>query len=183
MHRKNMLPSINTNQGFNDSPLSMRIGSPRANTRRKVCSCGSEFGGQCVCYTKTLTPSNSISSFIKADLDLPDCNSDPALIKFGNFHDSAINLALYTLNITKQEYASISIEDLKRRFPNNYPNGYALDILIEDKKNSIGISSIFPKTISPVKRSSPLKHEIKLNSNLNPDNDELDNLVNQSYHK
>ncbi len=180
MHRKNMLPSINTNQGFNDSPLSMRIGSPRANTKRQICSCGSEFGGHCVCYGKTLTPSNSMSSFLKADL--PDFNPDPALLKFGNFHDSAVNLALYTLKISKQEYASMTIEDLKR-FPNNYPNGYALDILIEDKKSSIGIGSIFPKSISPVKRSSPLRNEINLNSNKNPDIDELDNLVNQTYRK
>lgn len=177
MHRKNMLPSINTNQGFNDSPLSMRLGSPRANTKRQTCSCGSEFGGSCVCYSKTLTPSNSVSFFLKPDVKDPDFNPD-TIIKFGNFHNSAVNLALYTLKISKQEYVSMSIEDLKR-FPNNYPNEYALDILFEDKKKFIGTSPTISKNISPIKKSSPLRNEMKLNHDI----DELDNLVNQSYRK
>jgi hypothetical protein len=209
MERNNMFPSIpNVNQGFvnqgfvnhpySDSgpshPLDtnrygykpeltpLRIGSPRAGSRRVVCSCGSEYGGKCVCVGKKLTPSNSVNSLIrdisKPDLNCPDYNPDSSLIKIGNFHDSAVNLALYTLKITKQEYASMSMEDL-RRYPNTHPNGYAIDILIEDKKTSLEVGSIFPKTISPIKRSSPLHNEIKINQFT----DELDNLVVQGYRK
>ncbi len=185
-----MFPYINTNlpNNFNE----YRNGSPRSNSRRLVpfndlpsnkinCSCGSEYGEPCVCgpNSKILTPSNSLTRLpINSNSSInpfPDFNPDPKLIKFIDVNSEAIKLALYTLRISESEYASMSVEDFKR-FPNTIPESYAVNILIENKKKS-------NLTISPIKKSSPLRHEIKSNYSIESAQlpvDELDNFIKQN---
>ncbi len=180
-----MFPHINTNL----SPVTFsqsgeyRNGSPRNNSRRLVslnnlsptkfnCNCGSEFGEPCVCgpNIKNLTPSNSLSRIHSGCINpFPDLNPDPSLFRFVSIESEAFKLALHTLRISESEFNGMTIEDL-RRFPNTIPESYAINILIEYKKKS-GI------TISPIKKGSPLSHEIKFNQTLPPQTDELDNFV------
>lgn len=180
-----MFPHINTNlsSGIFPQASEYRNSSPRNNSRRLVslnnlsptkfnCNCGSEYGEPCICSSNTRIcyPSNLMSRQPSGLINpFPDLNPDPSLIRFISIENEALKLALHTLRISESEYIGMSVEDL-RRFPNTIPESYAVNILIEYKKNS-GI------IISPIKKGSPLRKEIKFNEMIPPQTDELDNLV------
>ncbi len=91
----------------------------------------------------------------------PDYYPDPFSFRLGSFEDDVLNLALHTLGLTKAEFSSISVSEIKSRFSLGIPASYAINILIHIKEKN---QSEFTPRVNPISPLTPINAFNPINS-------------------